>query len=46
MIKIRISYTNSTDMSKLLDALKGFKIVNLSKEYVKKGCKNRYIKLE
>ena len=46
MIKIRISYTSSTDMGKLLDALKGFKIVNLSKEYVRKGYKGRYIELE
>lgn len=46
MIKIRISYTSNTDMTKILEALKGFKIVNLSKEFDKKGYKNRYLELE
>lgn len=46
MIKIRISYTTSTDISKILDALKEFKIVTLSKEYERKGHKNRYLELE
>ena len=46
MIKIRISYTEDKDLHRALEALKGLKIISLSKEYAKKGCKNRYIEIE
>lgn len=46
MIKIRISYTDTEDMPKVLEALKGFKIVHISKPYDKKNRKNMYLELE
>ena len=46
MIKIRVSYTNTEDMPRLLAALKGFKIVHISKPYDKKNRKNVYLELE
>ena len=46
MIKIRVSYTNTDDMPRLLAALKGFKIVHISKPYDKQNRKNVYLELE
>ncbi len=46
MIKIRISYTNTEDMAKILAALKGFKIVHISKPCKKKNHENMYLELE
>ena len=46
MIKIRVSYTNTDDMPRILEALKGFKIVHISKPIPKKNHKNVYLELE
>lgn len=46
MIKIRVSYTNTEDMPRLLEALKGFKILHISKPCDKKNRKNVYLELE
>ena len=46
MIKIKVSYTNADDMPRLLAALKGFKIVHISKPYEREKHKNVYLELE
>jgi hypothetical protein len=46
MIKIRISYVQDQEREKIIEALKGFKIIHIGKEYPKKGHKNMYLVLE
>lgn len=46
MIKIKVSYTNTDDMPRILEALKGFKILHISKVCDKKNHKNVYLELE
>ena len=46
MIKIRISYTSSTDIPNVLEALQGFKILHIGKPKPKNGYYNMYLELE
>jgi len=46
MIKIRVSFIDQEDKQRIIDALEGFKIIHIGKEYLKKGHKNIYIELE
>ena len=46
MIKIRISYTSSTDIPNILEVLQGFKILHIGKSKPKNGYYNMYLELE
>lgn len=46
MIKIKISYQNEDEKQRILEVLKGLKIIKIGKEQVKKGRKNIYISAE
>lgn len=46
MIKIRISYTSSTDIPNILEVLQGFKILHIGKPKPKNGYYNMYLELE
>lgn len=46
MVKIKLSYTNESDLAKIMDRLKGLKIISKSKPYQKKDKKDMYIEVE
>ena len=46
MIKIRISYTQETDLMKVIEALKGFKVANTTQEAPKGDMKSIKLELE
>ena len=46
MIKIRISYTQDTDLMRVIEALKGFKVANTTQDAPKGDMKSIKLELE
>ena len=46
MIKIRVSYSNDSELNKVLEALSSMKVIKKSKASEKNGHKNMYIEAE
>ena len=46
MIKIRVSYTDDSELSKVLEALSNLRVIKKSKVSIKNGHKNMYIEAE
>lgn len=46
MIKIKLSYKEKQEKEKIMSALKGLKVIHISKEYPRNGHKNIYINVE